>query len=151
LNIDFLHIDEEVFDSVTGNLSHTVGQLPVCNGDGKQWLLGPGRFRLYGLSESVMAASIGLATPLSSPSCTIQIPLTSKIKVEPGLQSITILSDDSNMCSPLQATPTKTFFWTSPSLDPSIESLVCKSKTFSHLGQTQPSNILDYLKKLRAS
>jgi hypothetical protein len=35
LNIDSLHIDEEVSDSVTRNLSHTIGQLLVCNGDGK--------------------------------------------------------------------------------------------------------------------
>ena len=35
LNIDSLHIDEEVFDSVTGDLSHSVGQLLLCNGDGK--------------------------------------------------------------------------------------------------------------------
>jgi hypothetical protein len=48
----------------SGELSHTIGQLPVCNGDGKYWLLGPRRFRLYGLSKSVMAATTILATPL---------------------------------------------------------------------------------------
>jgi hypothetical protein len=68
----FLHIDDEVYDSLTGELSHTIGQLPVCNGDGKHWLLGPTRFRLYSLSESVMATTTILATPLSLPSCTIQ-------------------------------------------------------------------------------
>jgi hypothetical protein len=71
LNIGSLHIDEEVFDSVTRDLSHTFSQLPVYNGDGKQWLLGPRRFRLYGLSASVMAATTGLAPPLSLPNCTI--------------------------------------------------------------------------------
>jgi hypothetical protein len=75
LNKDSLHIDEEVYDSV----SHTIGQLLVCNGDGKHWLLGPWRFRLYGLSESVMAATTILATPLSSPSCTIQTSLNSRV------------------------------------------------------------------------
>jgi hypothetical protein len=49
LNVDSLHIDEEAYDSGSGELSHTIGQLPVCNGDGKHWLLGLGRFRLYGL------------------------------------------------------------------------------------------------------
>jgi hypothetical protein len=101
LNMDSLYIDEEGYDSVTGELSHTIGQLPMCNGDGKHWLLGPGRFRLYGLSESVMAATTILATPLSSPSCTIQTTLNSRVKVEPGLQSVTILSDDSDMSFPL--------------------------------------------------
>jgi hypothetical protein len=94
LNIDSLHIDKEVFDLVTGDLYHTICQLFVCNGDGKHWLLGPRKFRLYGLSKSIMAATTGLATPLSSP-------LTSRMKVEPGLQSVTILSDDSDMSSPL--------------------------------------------------
>jgi hypothetical protein len=47
-----LHIDKELFDSVSGDVTHTIGQIPMCIGDGKHWLLRPGRFRLYGLSES---------------------------------------------------------------------------------------------------
>ena len=35
LNITSLYIDEEVFDSVFGETTHTIGQIPVCNGDGK--------------------------------------------------------------------------------------------------------------------
>ena len=35
LNIASLPIDKEVFDSVSGNVTHTIGQIPVCNGDGK--------------------------------------------------------------------------------------------------------------------
>ena len=35
LNIDSLYIDEEVFDLITRDLSHIVGQLLVGNGDGK--------------------------------------------------------------------------------------------------------------------
>jgi hypothetical protein len=35
LNIASLHIDKEVFDSVSGDVSYTIGQIPVCNGDGK--------------------------------------------------------------------------------------------------------------------
>jgi hypothetical protein len=48
LNIDSLHIDKEVNDSVTRDLSHTIGQLLVCNRDGKHWILRPRRFKLYG-------------------------------------------------------------------------------------------------------
>jgi hypothetical protein len=66
LKIASLHIDEEVFDSVSSDVMHTIGQILVCNGDGKHWLLRPGRFRLYGLSESTMAASTKLAIPLRS-------------------------------------------------------------------------------------
>jgi hypothetical protein len=72
----------------------------VCNIDGKHWLLGPGRFILYGLSESTMAESIALATPLPSPTCTIHTPLSSRVKVEHGVEPITILSDNSNVSSP---------------------------------------------------
>jgi hypothetical protein len=79
----------------------------MCNRDGKYWLLRPGRFRLYGLSESTMAASTELAPSLRSPSFTNHTPVSSRVKVEPGMESITILSDDSNVSSPQDATPTK--------------------------------------------
>jgi hypothetical protein len=151
LNKDSLHIDEEVYDSVTRELSHTIGQLPVCNGDGKYWLLGPGRVRLYGLNEYVMAATTILATPLSLPSCTIQTFLNSRVKVEPGLQLVTILSDDSDMSSPLQATPSKTSSQISPSHDPPHESQGCPSKSFSQPGLKQPKSIVDCWRKLHAS
>jgi hypothetical protein len=149
--MDSLHIDEEVYDSMIGELSHTIGQLPMCNGDGKHWLLGPGRFRLYGLRESVMAATTGLATPLSSPSCTIRTPLTSRVKVEPGLQSMTILNDDSDMSSPLHATPSKTPSRMSPLLNPPIKFPACLNKSFSQLGLKQPRSVVECLKKLHAS
>ena len=81
LNIASLQIDKEVFDQVSGDVTHTIGQIPMCNRDGKHWLLRPGKFRLYGLSESNMAASIELATPLRSSSCTNHTLLSSKVKV----------------------------------------------------------------------
>jgi hypothetical protein len=95
LNIAFLHIDKEVFDLVSRDVTHTIGQIPVCNGDGNHWLLRPGWFIVYGLSESTMAASIELAMPLRSPSNPSHTPLSSRVKVEPGVESITILNDNS--------------------------------------------------------
>jgi hypothetical protein len=74
-NIASLHIDKEVFDSVSGDVTHTIGQILVCDGEGKHWLLRPERFRLYGLSESTMAVTTELATPLRSPSCINHTPL----------------------------------------------------------------------------
>ena len=47
--------------------------------------------------------------------------------------------------------PTKTPSQTSPSLDPPIESPVCPSNTSSQPGLKEPSNVLDCLRKLRAS
>jgi hypothetical protein len=98
-----------------------------------------------------MATTKILATPLFLPSCTIQTPLNSRVKVEPGLQSITILSDDSDMSSPLQATPSKTPSQISPSHDPPRESQRCPNKSFSQPGLKQPRSIVDYLRKLHAS
>jgi hypothetical protein len=35
LNIASLHIDKELFDSVSGDVTYSIGQIPVCNGHGK--------------------------------------------------------------------------------------------------------------------
>jgi hypothetical protein len=129
LNIASLYIDEEGFDSVSSDVTHTIGQIPVCNGDGKHWQLRPGRFRLYGLSESTMAASTELAPSLRSSSFTNRTPITSTVKVEPGVEYITILSDDSNVNSPQDATPAKCYSENLPSQDVPNESLACTSQT----------------------
>jgi hypothetical protein len=63
LSEDFMFLDEEVYDIESGNLINTIEQSPVCDEDSKEWLLRPGRFRVYGVSESVMAASTELVTP----------------------------------------------------------------------------------------
>ena len=141
-----MHIDEEVFDSISGDV---IGQYPVCNGDGKQWLLGPRRFRLYGLSESTMATSTELAPSLRSPCCTNHIPLSFRVKVEPRVESIRILSDDSDVSSPHDAMPTKCRSRDLPSLDVSNESCACTSLIVPQLGFQPQSCVLDYFKKLR--
>jgi hypothetical protein len=79
----------------------------MYNGDGKHWLLRHGRFRLYGLSESTMVASIELVPSLRSPSCTNRTSVSSRVKVEPSVESIKILCDDSDVSSPQDATPAK--------------------------------------------
>jgi hypothetical protein len=127
LNITSLDIDKEVFDSISGDVTHTIGQIPICNGDGKHWLLRPGRFRLYGLSKSTMAASTELAPSLRSPSCTNHTPLSSRVKLEHGVESITILSDDLDVSSPQDAIPTKYRSKSLPSHDVPDESPACTS------------------------
>ena len=128
MHIASLHLDEEVFDSVSGNATHTIGQISVGDGDGKHWLLGPGRFKLYGFSESIMAASTELAPSLQSPACTNHTPVTSRVKVEPGVESITILSDDSDLSLPQDATPATCSFANQPSQFVSKESPACTSQ-----------------------
>ena len=63
---DTLYVEEEVFDDVTGELSHSVGQLSRKNDMGTFWLLNPGKYRVYGVSESVLDGSTKLLTPRES-------------------------------------------------------------------------------------
>jgi hypothetical protein len=123
----------------------------MCNGDGKHWLLRPRRFRLYGLSESTMAASTELATPLWSPSCTNHIPLSSRVKVEPSMESITILSDDSDMSSAQDAMPTKCRSRNLPSQDVPNDSPTCTSWIVLQPSIQSQSSVVDYLKRLRTT
>ena len=117
MNIASLHIDKEVFDSISNDGIHTIGQIHVCNGDGKHWLLRPGRFKVYGLNESTMVASTKLATPLRSLSCTNHTCLSSRVKVESHVESITILNDYSDVSSLQDAMPTKCCSQNLPSQD----------------------------------
>ncbi len=89
-----VHVDEEVFDTQSGQLTHTVMQLPTVNEDGKVWLLRPGRYRAYGLTDSLIGASTELLMPKESSTCTMQTTLLVCVKVEPGLETIFELSDD---------------------------------------------------------
>jgi hypothetical protein len=149
LNIASLHIDKEVFDSVSSDVTHTIGQIPMSNGDGKHWLLRPGRFRLYGLSESTMATSTELAPSLWSPSFTNRIPVSSRVKEELGVESITILNDDLDVSSPQDATPTKCRSGNPPSHDVPNESPACTSQTVLQPALQSQSSVLDCLKRLR--
>ena len=68
-----MFIDEEVYDAQSGDLIHTIGQSPVCEGDTKQWLLNAERCQVYGVSDLVMAASTELVTPHHSSTRTVQL------------------------------------------------------------------------------
>jgi hypothetical protein len=71
LSEDFMFLDEEVYDRQSGDLINTIEQSPVCDGDSKEWLLRPGRFRVYGVSESVMVATTKLVTLHRSSTATV--------------------------------------------------------------------------------
>jgi hypothetical protein len=95
----------EIYDAQSRDLIQTIGQSPVCDGDSKQWLLNAGRYRIYGVSDSVMAASTKLATPHRSSIGTVQLTPATRVKVEHAEEVITILSDDSDGNSPAVASP----------------------------------------------
>lgn len=120
---DTISIEEEVFNDLTSELTHTIGQLSTRDeNDCKMWRLAPGRYRVYGLTDSQMAASREILTPRHSSTCTMQSPLPTdvKVKVEPGPQtlllakvkvepdifnSVNTLSLDDNDDSPRRSTP----------------------------------------------
>jgi hypothetical protein len=96
LSEDFMFLDEEVYDALSGDLINTIEQPPICDGDSKHWLLKHGKYRVYGVRDSVMAASTELVTPHRSSTGTVQLTPISRVKVEQGAKFITILSDDSD-------------------------------------------------------
>jgi hypothetical protein len=122
LSEDFMFLDEEVYDSQSGNLINNIEQFPVCDGDSKEWLLRPRKFRIYGMIESVMATSTELVTPHQSSVGTVQLTPATRVKVEHTDELITILSDDSDGSSPAVASPIR-----SPLINSIIESKVSYS------------------------
>jgi hypothetical protein len=79
---DFMFINEEVYDAQSRDLIHTIGQSPASNRASKQWLLNAGRYRVYGVSDSVMAATTELVTPHRSSTSTVQLTHATRVKVE---------------------------------------------------------------------
>ena len=75
-----------------------------------------------------MATFTELAPSLQSPTCTNHTPVSSRIKEELGMESITILSDDSDVSSPQDAMPAKCSLGNLPSQDVSNESPTCTSQ-----------------------
>jgi hypothetical protein len=102
---NFMFVDEEVYDALSGDLINTIEQPPVCDGDSKHWLLKHGKYKVYGISDSVMAASTELVTPHRSSTGTVRLTPVSRVKIEQGAQVITILSDDSDENSPAVRSP----------------------------------------------
>jgi len=91
-----IFVEEEVFDDQTGVVSHAIRQTRVENDVGAFWLLKPGKYRVYGVSESMFDCSTELLTPRESSTVSIERPVLSKVKIEPGLNTIYELSDDSD-------------------------------------------------------
>ena len=150
-----MHIEEQVFDAVTRNLTHTVSQFSVVKDDDKLWLLKPGTYRAYGLSDSLPPCSTELLTPRVSSTSTLPLPMRPTIKVEPGLPEITLLSDDSKEDMPSQVPCTKTQdpspcqrSFPSPISNSCQESRPSYSKPLLPQKRNDRVSIIDCLKKL---
>ena len=92
---DSIHVEEEVFND-NGDLNHTVLQMFFRIDDGRVWFLLPGKYKAIGVTESEMATTTVLLTPGVSFTSTTQAPLLATVKKEPGIQDVTLLSDDSD-------------------------------------------------------
>jgi hypothetical protein len=151
LSEDFMFLDEEVYDTQPGNLINTIEQFLVCEGDSNVWLLRPGRFRVYGVNESVMAASTELVTSYRSFIGTVQLTPATRVKVEHAEELITILSDDLDGNSPIVASPIRSPLVNCSLPESSQRSPIPLSHPIPHVGHQKSLSIVDSLKRIRAS
>ena len=91
-----IFVEEEVFDDQSGLISHAVREIRVENGVSTFWLLKPGKYRVYGVWESMLECSTEFLTPRESSTVSVERHVLSKVKIEPGLNTIHELSDDSD-------------------------------------------------------
>ena len=147
---DIIFIDEEVYDAQSGNLIYTIGQFPAYDGASKQWLLNAGTYRVYGESDSVMAASMEIVTPHRSSTGTVQLTPATRVKLEHADELITILSDDSDGNSPTVAHPMTSPLVSSPLLESSHKSFSPLSHPPPFLCHQKCLNLVDSLKKIWA-
>ena len=150
LSEDFMFIDQEVYDANSGDLTHIIGQSPICDGGSKHWLLNVGRYWVYGVSNSVMAASTELVTPNRSSTGTVQLTAAMGIKLEPVDELITFLSDDSDDNSPTVVLPMNSPLVNSSLVESSQKSPSLLSHQSPHVVCPTSSWIVDSLKRIRA-
>jgi hypothetical protein len=80
---DTIIVDEDIFDVVMSELTHTLGRVSQRDENNNLfWSLPPGSYRVYGLTDSQMAASTEILTPRNSSTCTIKTPLPRDVKVK---------------------------------------------------------------------
>jgi hypothetical protein len=150
LNEDFMFIDKEVYVQ-SGDLIHTIGQSPGSDGASKQWLLNVGRYRVYGMSDSVMAATTELVTPHRSSTGTVQLTHATRVKVEQAEELINIFSDDSDGNSPPVALSMTSPLFNSPLPESGQKSPSPLSHPPPNVCSQNCLSILDSLRRIRAS
>jgi hypothetical protein len=148
---EFMFIDEEVYDAQSGDLIHTIGQSPVVDGDTKQWLLNTGIYRVYGVSDSVMATSTELVTSHRSSTGTIQLTPATWVKVEHAEELITIINDDSDRNSPAVASPIRSPLVNCSPPESSQRSPILLSHPPPHVGHLKSISVVDSLRRIWAS
>jgi hypothetical protein len=88
-----IYIEEEVM-SKSGEVDRSILQLRFRDNDGYHWILPPGRYRAFGLTAALMAASTDLLSQPSNMS-SVQPPFLHSVKLE-FLDGLVHLSSDSS-------------------------------------------------------
>jgi hypothetical protein len=148
---DFMFIDEEVYDAQSGDLIHTICKSPVCHGDTKQWLLNASRYRVYSVTDSMMAASTKLVTPHRSSIGTVKLTPAIRVKVEHAEELITIISNDSDENSPAVPSPIRSPFVNCSHPESSQRSTNPLSHPVPHIVYPTSLSVVDSLKRIWAS
>jgi hypothetical protein len=108
LQIGTMYLEHEMY-SADGEVYEMI-LVPKNRTDvGFIWILGPGLFRVIGLSESQMQASTVILTNESGTS-TIQVPSIAHVKVEPLDDSVFVLSNsEDDICASVDLSNTSPF------------------------------------------
>jgi hypothetical protein len=147
LSEDFMFVDGEVYDALSGHLINTIEQSPVCDGDSKHSLLKHGKYRVYGVSDSIMVASTELVTLYRSSTSIVQLTLVSRVKVEQGEELITILNDDSDRNSPAVPPPDRSPLIISTPPDSMERTPSPITHPPHHVGHQKCLSVVDFLKR----
>jgi hypothetical protein len=106
---------------------------------------------VYGVSDSVMAASTELVTPHRSSTSTVQLTPVTRMKVEHAEELITILNDDSDRNSPIVASPIRSPLVNSSLPESSQKSLILLRHPSPQVGNEKSISVVDSLRRIRAS
>jgi hypothetical protein len=108
LQIGSMYLEQEMY-SPDGEVYETILVQKNRTEVGFMWILGPGSFRVIGLSESQMQASTVILTNESGTS-TVQVPSMAPVKVEPLDDSVFVLSDsEDDICASVDLSNTSPF------------------------------------------
>ena len=125
--------------------------IQVCDRDSKKWLLRPGRYHVYSMSESVMATSTEPVTPQQSSTGIAQLTLAIRVKVEHTEELITIFNDDLDRNSPTVASPIRSPLVNCSLLESSERSPIPLNQLVTHVGNQKSLSIVDSLKRIQDS
>ena len=94
---DSLWLGTDVLDPNSQKVLYSIYVQPdTLDNNARVWILKPGRYRVYGLSESIRNASTVLLTPRSSSTMCTEPPLLSRVKIEPDQRVSIDLTDTSD-------------------------------------------------------